>query len=109
MGISQLGALRNRRLLPLSYSSSELSRTPHGLRVNINAPCDLTRSNLQRRVNRDFYGAQIGVIGMNGSRRSLLLGILSGVDKESKVETVDADIPSGPASARMRYSRGLER
>ena len=35
-----------------------------------------------------FYGAKIGVIGLNGSGKSSLLRILSGVDKEINGETV---------------------
>src|SRR5580693_3280104 len=35
-----------------------------------------------------FYGAKIGVIGLNGSGKSSLLRILSGVDKEFNGETV---------------------
>ncbi len=34
-----------------------------------------------------FYGAKIGVIGLNGSGKSSLLKILSGVDKDFKGET----------------------
>src|SRR5216117_1752621 len=35
-----------------------------------------------------FYGAKIGVIGLNGSGKSSLLRILAGVDKEIIGETV---------------------
>src|SRR5437773_12478725 len=35
-----------------------------------------------------FYGAKIGVIGLNGSRESSLLRILAGVDKDVNGETV---------------------
>src|SRR3954467_13951999 len=35
-----------------------------------------------------FYGAKIGVIGLNGSGKSSLLRILAGVDKEFDGETV---------------------
>src|SRR6184192_2419833 len=35
-----------------------------------------------------FYGAKIGVIGLNGSGKSSLLLILAGVDKEINGETV---------------------
>src|SRR4026208_805653 len=35
-----------------------------------------------------FYGAKIGVLGLNGSGKSSLLRILSGVDKEFVGETV---------------------
>src|SRR5512145_67887 len=35
-----------------------------------------------------FYGAKIGVIGLNGSGKSSLLRILAGVDKEFRGETV---------------------
>nr|MDA8079576.1 ATP-binding cassette domain-containing protein [Nitrospiraceae bacterium] len=35
-----------------------------------------------------FYGAKIGVIGLNGSGKSSLLRILAGVDKEFSGETV---------------------
>src|SRR5258708_10777093 len=35
-----------------------------------------------------FYGAKIGVIGLNGSGKSSLLGILAGVDKDHLGETV---------------------
>jgi ATPase subunit of ABC transporter with duplicated ATPase domains len=35
-----------------------------------------------------FYGAKIGVIGLNGSGKSSLLRIMSGVDKEFNGETV---------------------
>src|SRR6202140_3926771 len=35
-----------------------------------------------------FYGAKIGVIGLNGSGKSSLLRILAGVDKEIQGETV---------------------
>jgi ATPase subunit of ABC transporter with duplicated ATPase domains len=35
-----------------------------------------------------FYGAKIGVIGLNGSGTSSLLRIMSGVDKEFNGETV---------------------
>ena len=35
-----------------------------------------------------FYGAKIGVIGLNGSGKSSLLRILAGVDKEINGETV---------------------
>src|SRR5215472_1819588 len=35
-----------------------------------------------------FYGAKIGVIGLNGSGKSSLLRILAGVDKEFLGETV---------------------
>src|ERR671916_2559333 len=35
-----------------------------------------------------FYGAKIGVIGLNGSGKSSLLRILAGVDKEFIGETV---------------------
>ena len=34
-----------------------------------------------------FYGAKIGVIGLNGSGKSSLLRILAGVDKEFQGET----------------------
>ncbi|MFA6499968.1 MAG: ATP-binding cassette domain-containing protein, partial [Desulfurivibrionaceae bacterium] len=34
-----------------------------------------------------FYGAKIGVLGMNGSGKSSLLRILAGVDKEFNGET----------------------
>src|SRR6266567_2118503 len=35
-----------------------------------------------------FYGAKIGVIGLNGSGKSSLLRILAGVDKQFNGETV---------------------
>ena len=35
-----------------------------------------------------FYGAKIGVIGLNGSGKSSLLRILAGVDKDFQGETV---------------------
>ncbi len=35
-----------------------------------------------------FYGAKIGVIGLNGSGKTSLLRILAGVDKEFNGETV---------------------
>jgi len=35
-----------------------------------------------------FYGAKIGVLGLNGSGKSSLLRILAGVDKEFVGETV---------------------
>ena len=35
-----------------------------------------------------FYGAKIGVIGLNGSGKSSLLRILAGVDKDFLGETV---------------------
>src|SRR2546421_9794558 len=35
-----------------------------------------------------FYGAKIGVIGLNGSGKSSLLRILAGVDKDHLGETV---------------------
>src|SRR5437868_14722913 len=35
-----------------------------------------------------FYGAKIGVIGLNGSGKSSLLRILGGVDKDFNGETV---------------------
>ena len=35
-----------------------------------------------------FYGAKIGVLGLNGSGKSSLLGILAGIDKEFVGETV---------------------
>src|SRR4030095_15887604 len=35
-----------------------------------------------------FYGAKIGVLGLNGSGKSSLLRILAGVDKEFQGETV---------------------
>src|SRR5919107_359017 len=35
-----------------------------------------------------FYGAKIGVIGLNGSGKSSLLRILAGIDKEFVGETV---------------------
>ncbi|MCX5810499.1 MAG: ATP-binding cassette domain-containing protein, partial [Proteobacteria bacterium] len=35
-----------------------------------------------------FYGAKIGVLGLNGSGKSSLLRILAGVDKEYNGETV---------------------
>src|SRR5918999_3615535 len=35
-----------------------------------------------------FYGAKIGVIGLNGSGKSSLLRILAGVDKEFNGETI---------------------
>src|SRR5216117_2427921 len=35
-----------------------------------------------------FYGAKIGVIGLNGSGKSSLLRILAGVDKDFNGETV---------------------
>jgi ATPase subunit of ABC transporter with duplicated ATPase domains len=35
-----------------------------------------------------FYGAKIGVIGLNGSGKSSLLRILAGVDKNFNGETV---------------------
>src|SRR6202030_4120319 len=35
-----------------------------------------------------FYGAKIGVIGLNGSGKSSLLRILAGVDREFNGETV---------------------
>src|SRR3989304_6255328 len=35
-----------------------------------------------------FYGAKIGVIGLNGSGKSSLLRILAGVDKEFNGKTV---------------------
>src|SRR5438067_6127499 len=35
-----------------------------------------------------FYGAKIGVIGLNGSGKSSVLRILAGVDKEFNGETV---------------------
>src|SRR5438874_9760222 len=35
-----------------------------------------------------FYGAKIGVIGLNGSGKSSLLRILAGVDKEFVGETI---------------------
>src|ERR1700736_3421343 len=37
-----------------------------------------------------FYGAKIGVLGLNGSGKSSLLRILAGVDKEFNGETVIA-------------------
>ena len=35
-----------------------------------------------------FYGAKIGVIGLNGSGKSSLLKILAGVDKDINGETM---------------------
>src|SRR5947207_4476305 len=35
-----------------------------------------------------FYGAKIGVLGLNGSGKSSLLKILAGIDKEFTGETV---------------------
>src|SRR5688500_20395738 len=35
-----------------------------------------------------FYGAKIGVIGLNGSGKSSLLRVLAGVDKDFNGETV---------------------
>ena len=35
-----------------------------------------------------FYGAKIGVLGLNGSGKSSLLRILAGVDKDFNGETV---------------------
>ena len=35
-----------------------------------------------------FYGAKIGVLGLNGSGKSSLLRILAGVDREFTGETV---------------------
>jgi len=47
-----------------------------------------------------FYGAKIGVIGLNGSGKSSLLRILAGVDKEFNGETVIA-----PATPLVFLSR----
>jgi len=42
-----------------------------------------------------FYGAKIGVLGLNGSGKSSLLRILAGVDKEFVGETVLSARPYG--------------
>ena len=49
-----------------------------------------------------FYGAKIGVIGLNGSGKSSLLRIIAGVDKEFVGETV---ISPGYTSAFSNRSR----
>ena len=38
-----------------------------------------------------FYGAKIGVLGLNGSGKSTQLRILAGVDQEFDGETISAD------------------
>ena len=53
----------------------------------------------QREVLKDislsyFYGAKIGVLGLNGSGKSSLLKILAGVDQSFEGKTVLAPIPS---------------
>jgi ATPase subunit of ABC transporter with duplicated ATPase domains len=47
-----------------------------------------------------FYGAKIGVIGLNGSGKSSLLRILAGVDKEINGETVIS--PGSPSATSNR-------
>src|ERR1700746_1599496 len=53
----------------------------------------VSKSHDKKQVLKDiylsyFYGAKIGVIGLNGSGKSSLLRILAGVDKEFDGETV---------------------
>ena len=63
-----------------------------------------------------FYGAKIGVIGLNGSGKSSLLRILAGVDKDFNGETVISPgfhrrlSRTGAADRRCAYrSRGRRR
>src|ERR1041385_213248 len=46
-----------------------------------------------------FYGAKIGVLGLNGSGKSSLLRIIAGIDKEFQGEVV----------SDLGYSVGLDR
>src|ERR1700687_2388730 len=58
-----------------------------------------------------FYGAKIGVLGLNGSGKSSLLRILAGVDKEFNGETVISPrhtvgfLEQGPLIAAARTVR----
>ena len=49
-----------------------------------------------------FYGAKIGVIGLNGSGKSSLLRILAGVDKEFVGQTISA-----PDTPWVSWNRNL--
>jgi ATPase subunit of ABC transporter with duplicated ATPase domains len=51
-----------------------------------------------------FYGAKIGVIGLNGSGKSSLLHVLGGVD-EVKGRDRQRPYSSGLRHVRMRYLR----
>ena len=62
-----------------------------------------------------FYGAKIGVLGLNGSGKSSLLRIIAGVDKEYQGEVVsDLSFSVGlleqePALDKPRPSKRLSR
>ena len=65
----------------------------------------VTKRHGQREVLKDislsyFYGAKIGVLGLNGSGKSSLLKILAGVDPNFDGKTVLA-----PASPSATWSR----
>ena len=53
-----------------------------------------------------FYGAKIGVLGLNGSGKSSLLRILAGVDKEFNGQTI---LSPGIRSDFSSRSRGWTR
>ena len=51
-----------------------------------------------------FYGAKIGVLGLNGSGKSSLLRIIAGVDKEFNGEAVLSPATPSAISNRNRSS-----
>src|SRR5207237_7591960 len=83
----------SRHLLPLRREKEEESTIPR-LMAKPEAPNKIIYSMVgvskfhdKKQVLKDiylsyFYGAKIGVIGLNGSGKSSLLRILAGVDKE---------------------------
>ena len=67
----------------------------------------VTKRHGQREVLKDislgyFYGAKIGVLGLNGAGKSSLLKIMAGVDK-----AFDGDVVVAPATPSGTLSRNL--
>ena len=60
-----------------------------------------------------FYGAKIGVIGLNGSGKSSLLRILAGVDQEFQGRTAVSRlydrVPRAGTAARLEQDRAADR
>ena len=56
-----------------------------------------------------YYGAKIGVLGLNGSGKSSLLRIIAGADKEINGEIVSSPGSASGSSSRSRSSTRQDR